>query len=156
MIGIIVAISANHVIGVDNKLPWHYPADLKRFRRVTKGHAVIMGRLTYESIGKPLPERRNIVVTRSRIEGVDCVTSVREAVALAATRDQTVWFIGGARIFEEAMLFCDILDVTFVPDVVEAASPVLFPTINPGIWQRDTLTTFPEDQRLKHAIYHRL
>lgn len=159
MRGIIVAISANNVIGVDNKLPWHYPADLKRFRRVTSGTTVIMGRLTYESIGKPLPNRRNIVVTSSRIvapEGgpaVECVTSVQQASAIAG---ETAWFIGGARIFAEAMPFCDLLDVTFVPDVIEARDPVLFPPIKPGEWQRDTVTTFPDDPRLKHTVYHRV
>lgn len=163
VIGLIVAISANNVIGVNNELPWHYPADLKRFRRVTRGNTIIMGRLTYESIGKPLPERRNIVVTRSYIPGVECVLSVRDAIALAdrqgdnpAITPGTIWFIGGARIFEEAMPYCNLLDITYVPDVVDAPNAVKFPPIETGIWQRDTLTTFADDPRLKHVIFHRV
>lgn len=158
MNGIIVAISANNVIGCDNKLPWHYPADLQRFRRVTRGNTVVMGRLTYESIGKPLPDRRNIVVTSGRIDGVECVRSVQEAAAIAASNDPgaSTWFIGGARIFAEAMPLCEVLDVTYVPDIVVHKTAVVFPPIDPGMWQRDTVTSFPDDPRLKHTIYHRI
>src|SRR5579862_2400548 len=99
----IYAQSPEGVIGVDNRIPWHHPGDFRRFKRVTLGTTVVMGRKTFESMGKPLPGRRNIVVTRSPIDapGVENVRSIEEALALAGSAD--VWLVGGARIYEEGM-----------------------------------------------------
>jgi len=121
------------VIGKDGKLPWHYPADLRRFKQRTMNCAVIMGRVTWESIGrKPLPGRRNIVISRAGVAGVECYDSI--ATALEACGDQDVWFIGGAQIYQAAMGYVDLLDVTFVPDVVEINDLVRFPEIDWGKW----------------------
>ena len=101
MKGILVAVSPEGIIGKDNTIPWHYSTDLKRFKRLTISNTIIMGRKTWESLPiKPLPERRNIVITRSSIEGVECFRSIDDALQ---TCEGDIWFIGGAGIYEEAM-----------------------------------------------------
>src|ERR1700733_13723120 len=100
----VVAISENHVIGKDNKLLWYLPNDLKHFKEITSGHTIIMGRKTYESVGKPLPKRRNIIITRQdiTIEGCEVVNSIEAALALC--KDEPEGFIvGGAQIYKLAM-----------------------------------------------------
>jgi dihydrofolate reductase len=127
-IGIIVAVAKSGVIGIDGKIPWRHPADMKRFKEVTTGHTVIMGRKTYESMGKPLPNRRNIVVTRAAIAGVECVPSLAEALALVK---DDAFIIGGARLYAEGMAHADFLDVTLVPDdVPRTPDAVVFPEID--------------------------
>ena len=105
MISLIVAVAENGVIGKNNQLPWHLPADLAFFKKVTKGHTVIMGRKTAESIGRPLPGRRNIVITRSASlplpDGFEYCQSLEAAFSLLQT-EQEHFIIGGAGIFEEA------------------------------------------------------
>lgn len=116
MINIIVAHSMNRVIGMDNKLPWHLPGELQYFKQITSGHTVIMGRKTYESIGKPLPNRRNIVITRNKeyaAEGVEIVHSLEEALKLSESAQER-FIIGGAQIYEEALNIADRLYVTLV------------------------------------------
>ena len=96
MIGILVAVSPEGVIGKDNSIPWHYSADLKRFKRLTVDNTVIMGRNTWESLPvKPLPNRRNIVITRYDIDGIDCFRSIDDALQSC---EGNVWFIGGSGI----------------------------------------------------------
>jgi len=157
--GIIVAVSANGVIGVGNKLPWHYPADLKRFKKLTVGHTIVMGRLTYESIGKALPERRNIVVTRNGLTapGVEAVRSLADAVTLAESTPHGtyLWFIGGARIFEEAMPLCDLLDVTYVPDVIGAVDVVRMPLIDETLWRAGRREPLEGEPSLSHVVFER-
>jgi dihydrofolate reductase len=100
----VVAVARNGAIGMDGALPWRIPEDMKHFKRVTLGHAVIMGRKTWESIGKPLVDRRNIVVSRSAsIPGVEVVRSVDEALKLAWERDDEPRVIGGAEIYRAAL-----------------------------------------------------
>src|SRR5271170_1901691 len=103
MRGMIFAMSPDRVIGLDGKIPWRHPGDMRRFKRVTLGTTVIMGRATFDESGRPLPGRRNIVVTSRPLEvpGVEVATSVDAALEMAGDAD--VWFIGGARIYEEAM-----------------------------------------------------
>lgn len=149
----IVAVSANGVIGVDNRLPWHYPADLARFKRLTTGATVVMGRLTYESMGRPLPRRRNLVVTRSTIPGVECFPDL--AGALAAAGDGPVWLIGGAGIFAEGMAHADFIDVTWVPDRVGAPEAVRMPAIDPARFEAGPREPLPEDPRLEHQVFTR-
>lgn len=104
-LAVVVAVASNGCIGRDGGLPWHYPEDLRHFRRLTTGHAIVMGRLTHESIGRPLPKRRNIVVT-SRPErvadGCEVAPSLDAALALARSDDDCPRVIGGARLFEAA------------------------------------------------------
>jgi len=103
-LSLIYAVSENHVIGDGNKLPWHLPADFKHFKDITAGHPVIMGRRTFESIGRPLPGRQNIVLSSSldyQHEGVDVAHSLDEAIAKA--EDDDIYIIGGVRVFHEAL-----------------------------------------------------
>jgi dihydrofolate reductase len=132
-LSLVVAMDANSGIGVDNKLPWHLPEDLAHFKRVTLGHPIIMGRKTFESIGRPLPGRRNIVVTRNndwRHEGVDVVHSLDEAVALVGADSASI--IGGAQIFAEAMRVADRLIVTHIDKVYRCDT--FFPAIDHASW----------------------
>lgn len=104
-VSIIVAVAENGVIGDKNALLWHISEDLKRFKALTTGHAVVMGRKTYESLGRPLPNRHNVVITRQeglQIEGCTVVHSLEEAYALLA-HEQEIFIIGGAQIYAEAM-----------------------------------------------------
>lgn len=125
MIIAIVAIAKNFAIGKDGKLPWHYPADLKYFKETTTGHAIVMGANTWRSIGRPLPNRLNIVLTRSGNvvlpDGVMKFGSKTEIVEFSKHRDGDVFIIGGAQTYAQ---FADIIDkwiVTFVPVDVEGA-----------------------------------
>jgi dihydrofolate reductase len=132
-ITLVVAIDAQRGIGVDNKLPWHLPEDLAHFKRVTLGHPIIMGRKTFDSIGRPLPKRRNIVVTRNpewRHEGVDAVTSLADALALVG--DEPASIIGGAQIFNESMALADRMVVTEIDH--SFACDTFFPPIDPAVW----------------------
>ncbi len=130
---LVVAIDAQRGIGVDNRLPWHLPEDLAHFKRTTSGHPIIMGRKTFDSIGRPLPNRRNIVVTRNpgwRHEGVDAVTSLADAVALAG--GEIAFIIGGAQIFAESMAFADQVIVTEIDHAF--ACDTFFPALDPSAW----------------------
>lgn len=115
-ISMIAAMAADRIIGLDNKMPWHLPADLQFFKRVTLGKPVIMGRKTYQSIGRPLPGRLNIVVTRDeglKIDGVECVQTLAQATKLADDVDE-VMIIGGATIYEQFLAQTDRLYLTFI------------------------------------------
>lgn len=152
--GIIAAVSPEGVIGVDGGIPWHYSADFKRFKRLTTGCTIIMGRLTWESLPKkPLPERRNIVITSRAIEGVECFPDISAALAICDEDD--VWFIGGARLYEEAMRHADFIDLTTVPDRIDHPSAVTFPEIDEAIWEASPLETDPDDPRLSRRVYRR-
>ena len=132
-ITLVVAMDSQRGIGVDNKLPWHLPEDLAHFKRVTLGHPIIMGRKTFDSIGRPLPGRRNIVVTRNpdwRADGVEVARSLEEAVAQVG--DEPASIIGGAQIFQEALDLADRMIVTHI----ERSYPcdTFFPAIDPARW----------------------
>lgn len=131
---LVVAIDAQRGIGINNKLPWHLPEDLAHFKRTTSGHPIIMGRKTFDSIGRPLPNRRNIVVTRNpewRHNGVEAVTSFDDALKLA--RDAEIMVIGGAQIFAEALPLADRLVVTEIGRTFDCDT--FFPEINPQQWK---------------------
>ncbi|MBS1983021.1 MAG: dihydrofolate reductase [Bdellovibrionales bacterium] len=121
-ISLIVAMTRQGVIGRENALPWHIPEDLKRFKAITMGHPIIMGRKTYDSIGRPLPGRTNIVVTRDRqlkIPGVTVVHSLAEALRPYAQSNEEVFVIGGSSLFTEAQPLADRLYVTWVEQTFE-------------------------------------
>lgn len=150
--GAIVAMTADRVIGLDGKLPWHYPEDLKRFRRLTLDTTVLMGRATFESIGRPLPKRRNIVISRTAQAGVETFASIESALGAC---DGPVWLIGGARIFAAAFEYCDVLDVTWVPDVISSPAAVRFPEIPLGQFQPTPRVLHPDDPRLEIQAFVR-
>ena len=153
MIIIIAAIGLNNELGKDNDLIWHLPADLKRFKKVTSGHAIIIGRNTFESIGKPLPNRRSIIITRNtsyKKEGCDVVHSLEEAINLI--KDQkNAFIIGGAQIYKEAIekQLVDQLDITKVHQNFEA--DVFFPTIDQSVWEEIYEETFLPDDKNQYT-----
>jgi dihydrofolate reductase len=155
MRGAIWAESPERVIGVDGRIPWRYAGDLRRFKRLTTGCAVVMGRLTFESIGKALPGRRNLVVTSHPIaaEGVEVVRSIDEAVERAGAQD--VWFIGGRHIYEDAMRVLDIVDVTYVPDHVDTHGAVLAPSIDERLFEAGPLLPHEDEPTLRRREYRR-
>ena len=133
---IIVAISDNNAIGKDNELLWHISADMKFFRRQTLGSPVIMGRKTFESIGRALPGRVNIVISRGFDTGedVEVVGSLEDAFATAASTNLEKCFImGGGQIYAQALEMADKLVVTHVHTVIEDAD-TFFPPIDPSVW----------------------
>lgn len=134
MLSIIVAVAENGVIGDKNSLLWHITEDMRYFRRVTSGHAVIMGRKTYDSLGRPLPKRTNVVITRQdiEIEGCTVVHSLQEALAQFPADDE-VFIIGGAQIYSEALAHADRLYITRVGRVYEGDTS--FPEWNIDEWQ---------------------
>lgn len=150
---LIAAVSQNRVIGTsDGALPWHIPADLKRFRMLTAGKPVIMGRATFDSIGKPLPGRRNIVITRQTgwtHDGVEVASSIHAALALAG--DVPTMVIGGGEIYAQTIAMADRLEITWVSQVVEDAA-VKFPLIDLHTWR---CTKFSQHDGHAFASYGR-
>ncbi|MGX5203340.1 type 3 dihydrofolate reductase [Aliikangiella sp. IMCC44632] len=127
-IGLVAAMAKNRIIGKDNQMPWHLPADLKHFKAVTLGKPIIMGRKTYESIGRPLPGRLNIVVSRNSeltIQGCETATSLHDAIAIVAAQHPEVMVIGGGQLYREALPLADKLYLTFID--LETAGDTQFP-----------------------------
>jgi dihydrofolate reductase len=145
---LIVACAKGGVIGINNELPWRLPEDLAHFKRLTTGHCIIMGRKTYESIGRPLPNRRSIVVTRDKrnstlrnAKGVELAASLREALELGQSISQRVsldipsspvFIIGGAQLYEQAIPFADRIELTEID--LEIAGDAFFPKISAENW----------------------
>lgn len=148
MITLVVAMDKNNGIGRDNQLLWHLPSDLKRFKNLTSGHPIIMGRKTYESIGKPLPNRTNIVISRKNNwfeEGILIVGSLKESIKFAKKIDQDIFIIGGGKIYEQTMDIADRLEVTLV-DTNEVAD-TFFPKIDRKIWKLISEECFEKDEK---------
>ena len=149
-ISIVVAIAENHAIGKDNKLLWYLPNDLKHFKTITSGHTVIMGRKTYDSIGKPLPNRRNIIITRKHIDipGCEVVNSVEAAVDLCKTEEE-VFIVGGAEIYRLAMAITNKIYLTIVHQSFEGDT--FFPEIDEDIWVETEREDHDPDEKNKLA-----
>lgn len=148
MTTIVVAMGEKNEIGFENQLLWHLPKDLKHFKEITSGHPVIMGRKTYESIGKPLPNRTNIVVSRKTDwfeEGILIVGSIKEAVKFAKKIDEEVFIIGGGKIYEQTMDIVDKLEVTLIKADLEADT--FFPKIDPKIWKKTDEICHEKDEK---------
>jgi len=131
---IIVATDQQGGIGIDNTLPWKLPEDLAHFKRLTTGHPILMGRKTFDSIGRPLPNRRNIVITRNadwRHEGVEAVSSVQAAIALLDGAEGYV--IGGAEIYQQALPLTQRLIITEIGQTFDCDA--FFPTVDHAVWQ---------------------
>ena len=137
MITIVVAMGLDNEIGADNQLLWHLPKDLKHFKELTSEHPIIMGRKTYMSIGKPLPNRTNIVVSRKKDwfeDGILIVGSIKEALKFAKKIDEQIFVLGGGNIYEQTLELTDKLEVTLVKTHLKADT--YFPKINPQIWNK--------------------
>ncbi len=114
----IAAASLNRVIGKDGQVPWDIPEDLHRFMHLTRGHTVLMGRKSYESLGKPLADRRNVVLTSKSIPGVETYSSIKQAL-FAVRNDEKVFVIGGGEIFRQMLPSVDMIQLTLVDRMVE-------------------------------------
>ena len=152
MITLIAAIGKNNALGKNNDLIWHLPADLKRFRQLTTGHHMIMGRKTYESIGKPLPNRTTIIVSRNPEyfqEGCLTASSLENAIQIA-NNEEVICIVGGEQIYRKALEnnLVDALDITLVHDEFDA--DVFFPEIDLKIWEEISRENFKADEKNKY------
>ena len=152
MVTIIAAIANENALGKDNDLIWHLPADLKRFKKVTSGHHILMGRNTFESIGKPLPNRTTVIITRNndyKADGCIVVDSIEKAIEVAKN-DEHIFIIGGAQIYKQVIEnnLADELDITQVHHSFDA--DVFFPEIDLNIWEETTRENFSADEKNKY------
>ncbi|TFW29806.1 dihydrofolate reductase [Duganella callida] len=148
---IIVATDANRGIGIHNTLPWKLPEDMAHFKRLTTGHPIIMGRKTFDSIGRPLPNRRNIVITRNagwRHDGVEAVNSIEAALALVEDADAFV--IGGAEIYRQAMPLASRLIITQIAHTFDCDA--FFPEPDAGVWQETAREAHVSPSGLHYAF----
>ncbi len=157
-LSIIAAVAENGVIGRGNDLPWHLPADLKRFKRTTMGHHLLMGRKTFESIGRPLPGRTTVVISRGQPvvpEGVLVAGSLKEAIEIAdrAGGDEA-FVVGGAEIFAAALEIADRIYLTRVR--AEVAGDRFFPRFDPDEWKLLSSEERPADERHAYPLEFRL
>lgn len=151
MISFIVAMDENRIIGKDNTLPWYLPADLQYFKKITMGHPILMGRKTYESIGKPLPGRENIILTRNadyQHEGITVISDMKDAVAYADALDDEVFVIGGAEIFKQLLADSKRIYITQIHHSFEGDT--YFPELNMSKWQTVSRTTGIVDEKNKY------
>ncbi len=151
-LSIIVAMSSNLAIGVNNTLPWHLSEDLKHFKSLTTGHTIIMGRKTYESIGRPLPNRRNIVVSRNLntfYDGVEIVNSLEDALSISSN-DEEVFIIGGSNIYEQSLSFVEYLYITEIAKAFEGDA--FFPEIDKSLWTEFSRETHVSSDGLKFSF----
>jgi dihydrofolate reductase len=151
-LSIVVAVAENGVIGDGNHLPWRLPADLRRFKELTLGKPIVMGRKTYESIGRPLPGRHNIVVTRQlslAIDGCTVVGSLDAAIA-AAGPARDIALIGGAELYRLALPRVSTIHLTRVH--ARVAGDVLFPPLEAGEWRDVVLARHPADEQHAYAF----
>jgi len=134
MITIIAALTKNNVIGKDNKLLWNLPDDLKNFKRLTTGNIIIMGRKTFESIGRPLPNRHNIVISRSmqKRDGIETHATIESAINSAKKLNKEIFIIGGAEIYRQTLKYADRMILSHVD--IEVDGDVFFPTFNKEEW----------------------
>ena len=151
-LSLVVAASSNNVIGRDGGLPWHLPDDLRQFKRLTTGKAVIMGRSTYESIGRPLPDRRNIVMTRNAdyvADGCDVVSSVSEAMD-AVEGAEEVMIIGGGQVYRDFLPLANRIYLTRVQAEVEGDT--YFPEIDEATWRLVSSEHHAADEKHRYAF----
>lgn len=160
MISIIVAIADNGVIGNNNSLPWHLPVDLKYFRKTTMGHSIVMGRRNHEDIGRPLPGRHNIVLTRSKnyvADGCDIVHSVEEVMSKTGKNKET-FIIGGAEIYDAFLPYTTKMYITHIDTSVQGN--VVFPEYDTTEWKQISENLVPADidnsLHCRFCVYQRI
>jgi dihydrofolate reductase len=158
ILSMIVATADNNIIGKDNDMPWHLPADLAYFKKVTLGKPIIMGRKTFESIGRPLPGRRNIVISRDesyQAEGIDSVTSVEQALALVDGSDgndgaEEIMVIGGGAIYAHCLPKADRLYITHIKAAIDGDTQ--FPNYDDGSWKKTASDVRDSDEKNVHQL----
>ncbi len=158
IVSAIVATAKNNVIGKDNQIPWYLPADLAYFKRTTLDHHVLMGRNSFRSIGRPLPKRTNIVITRDpffRADGVQVAHSIEEALGMAFDNGETEAFIiGGGQIYRESMDLWDRVYLTEVDMAVDG--DVVFPALDPAEWRETWRESHAPDAKNEWAYTYRI
>ncbi|MFT2111509.1 type 3 dihydrofolate reductase [Marinomonas sp. 2405UD68-3] len=166
MLSLIVAMSENRVIGINNALPWHLPNDLQYFKRITMGKPIVMGRKTFESIGRPLPGRRNIIISRQEglhYDGVDCIQTVEGAVSLGESiafveGHEEIMVIGGAQIYQRALPIADRLYITHVHS--DITGDAYFPEVDWSLFnevaREDFLAEGPNPYNYSFVVYDRI
>jgi len=150
-LSIVVAMDENHLIGKDNKLPWHLPADLAYFKKITTGKSIVMGRKTYESIGRPLPNRRNIVISRNSktlITGCEVLSSIDEMLSTTKDEDE-VMIIGGASLCEQLLPKVSRLYITKIEGKFDG--DVYFPKYDESEWCQVSYESHNPDDSNHHA-----
>lgn len=149
LVSAIVAVANNHIIGKDNDIPWYLPADLKYFKEKTLNHHIIMGRKCFDSIGKPLPKRTNIIVSRNPFlisSNCTIARSIEEALEVAYDNQETEAFIiGGGEIYRQSMDFWDKIYLTEV--AVEVQGDIIFPEIDRAVWQLISEVRHTKDEK---------
>jgi dihydrofolate reductase len=151
-VSFVVAADENGVIGAGNALPWHLPDDLKRFKALTLGKPILMGRKTYESIGKPLPGRTNLVLTRRTdltLPGCTVVGSIEQAMNAAGDAEELA-IIGGAQVYAQALPFVDVIHLTRVHAKIQGDA--FFPTLAAHEWRERVVAMHPADERHAYAF----
>ncbi len=144
-IHLIAALAQNRTIGVNNTLPWRIPADLQHFKRLTLGHHILMGRKTFDSIGRPLPQRTTVVITRNpdlQLDGCVMANSLEAAIA-ACAQEEAVFIVGGAEIYAQALPLADTLFLTEVQQVVEGDA--FFPEFSREAWREVSREVLQQD-----------
>lgn len=152
MITIVVAAAKNNVIGKDNNLIWHLPADLRHFKNLTMGHPMLMGRKTFESIGKPLPGRTSIIITTQKdytAEGCIIAHSVEEALEKAKALDEQVSIIGGAEIYKLTLPYTDVVQLTRIHHTFDG--DVYFPALSENEWELVSEEHHGPDEKNKYS-----
>jgi len=147
MIILIAAVAENNALGKNNDLLWHLPKDFKRFKEITSGHHIIMGRKTFESFPKALPNRTHVIITRQKeyvSEGCIVVQDLEEAIAVCP-KNEDIFVIGGGEIYSQSIHLADQLDITRVHHSFEA--DVYFPEIDPKIWELTSEVFNPKDEK---------
>jgi dihydrofolate reductase len=147
MVILIAAVAENNALGKDNQLLWHLPDDFRRFKQLTTGHHIIMGRKTFESFPKPLPNRTHVVITRQKNyhpEGCLVADSIEKALEISP-KDEDVFVIGGGEIYNLALPLADKVDVTKVHTTLDADT--FFPAIDPKIWKLDSADFHSKDEK---------
>lgn len=157
IISIIVAMAKNRIIGINNTLPWHLPEDLKRFRTLTTGHHIIMGRKTYESLGRLLPGRITVIVTRNKsyhVEGALIAHSLQHAIKLCLDDDE-VFVIGGAELYKDSLKFADKLYITEVD--LDVVGDAFFPIFDLNEWRENDRENHVSEKGLafSYVVYQR-
>jgi dihydrofolate reductase len=151
-ISAICAMSENRVIGKNNQLPWHLPADLNHFKKITSGNPILMGRKTYESIGRPLPNRDNIIITSHadyHAPGCIIVHSIKEALTMTKKNNE-IFVIGGASLYQEMLPFTQRLYLTLIHQHIEG--DVFFPELNKEEWQEVECINHAADEKNNYSF----
>jgi dihydrofolate reductase len=158
MVTIVVAVAKNRAIGLNNQLPWHLPEDLQHFKRTTTGHTLIMGRKTFDSIGKPLPGRRTIVLTKNSAwqhEGCETASNLRQALELAKTTpEKQAFIVGGATIYEQSLSDQLATQIIMTEVDIEPAADAYFPALNTHQWREQHREKNTSKTGLQYSIVH--